>query len=114
MEVPNGLGGKISARSFASVAAPSAAFGAPQALTPEGTHKFGFPSVVAAGDGAFVATAEPHGSVLVSARSAGASTFAAPTTLTSDGDGDVVLAAGGSHVLAAYQQHDRLRLKIVR
>ena len=75
-EDPAGLGGKRDARSFASVAAPSAAFGPAQALTPEGPHKFGFPAAVAAGGEAFVASAEPHGAVVVSARSAGASTLA--------------------------------------
>ena len=34
--------------------------------------------------------------------------------MTSNGDGDAVLAAAGSHVLLAYQQRDRLRLHIVR
>jgi len=113
-EDPSGFGGKLAARSFASVAAPSAAFGPAQPLTPGAPHTFGFPAAVAAGDEAFVASAEPHGSVVVSARSAGASALGAPAALTTAGDGDVVLAAGGRHVLAAYQQYDRLRLEIVR
>jgi hypothetical protein len=113
-EVPSGLGGNLGSQTFASVAGPSAAFGATQPLTAGAPHRFGFPSVAAAGDEAFVASAEPHGSVVVSSRTAGATTLAPPATLTSSGDGDVVLAAGGRNVVAVYQRQDRLRLKIVR
>jgi precorrin-3B methylase len=64
-------------------------------------------------DEAFVASATPRDPVLLAMRAAGAASFAPPVALTSSGDGDVLLAAGGSHVLAAYQQADRLRLRVV-
>ncbi len=62
-------------------------------------------------DEAFVASAVPHGPVLLAGVSE-PSVGVAP--VTADGDGDVQLAAGGSHVLAIYQRDDRLRLKVVR
>ena len=40
--------------------------------------------------------------------------FATPVALTGGGDGDVLLAAGGERVVAAYQQGDRLQLQVVR
>ena len=61
-----------------------------------------------------MATARTHGPVLLATRAAGASAFAQPATLAASGDGDVLLAAAGAHVLAAYQQGDRLRLEVVR
>lgn len=103
----------LTRQTFASIAPPGGPFGSPAPLSPGGM-RFTDPEVAAAGDEAFVATAAPHGPVLLATRAAGAASFAAPVALTANGDGDVVLAAGGSHVLAAYQQGDRLRLKIVR
>jgi hypothetical protein len=70
--------------------------------------------VAAAGDEAFVATVKPHGSVLLATRTAGATMFGTPATLATNADGDLVLAAGGKHVVAVYQHNDRLRLKVVR
>jgi hypothetical protein len=70
--------------------------------------------VAAAGGEAFVATAEPHGPVLLATRSADATTFATARELTTHGSGDVVLAAAGRHVVAGYQVDDRLRLDVVR
>ena len=105
--------GVLTRQTFAAIAPPGAPFGAPAPLSPGGL-RFTDPEVAAAGDEAFVASAAPHGPVLLATRAAGAGSFAQPVALTANGDGDVVLAAGGSHVLAAYQQDDRLRLKIVR
>ena len=112
-EVPSGLGGTLDSRTVASIAGRAAAFGAPLSLTPAGA-KFGFPSIAAAGDEVFVASAEEHGRVLLSTRAAGAPSFGAPVRITGDGDGDALLAAGGTHVLLTYQQADRLHLKVVR
>jgi hypothetical protein len=100
-------------QTFGAIALPGGTFGAPQALAPLG-RDFSDPSVVAAGDEAFVASAVPHGPVLLATRAAGAATFTAPVPLTARGDGDVQLAAAGTHVLAAYQQGDRLRLRVLR
>lgn len=108
-----GAGAILSSRTVTSVTGASGAFGAPQPLTPPAA-RFGPPAVVAAEGQAFVATAAPHGPVLLATRAPGASQFAPPTTLTANSDGDVLLAAAGRHVLAVYQQRDRLRLKIVR
>jgi hypothetical protein len=108
-----GLAGTISTQIVASIAGSSSAFGPPQPLTAAGGH-FGVPAVAAAGDEAFVATAEPHGRVLLATRAPGAGAFAAPVALTDHGDGDVLLSTGGAHVLAAYQQGDRLHVEIVR
>jgi hypothetical protein len=52
--------------------------------------------------------------VLLATRAPGAGALAAPVALTDHGDGDVLLAVGGAHVLAAYQQGDRLHVEIVR
>lgn len=109
----SGLGGSVSSRTVASIASPSAPFGMPQALTPTGTRHYGTPAVASAGGEAFVASAEPHGPVILATRSAGASSFAR-TSLTAAGDGDVLLAAAGRHVVAVYQRGDRLRLTVVR
>jgi hypothetical protein len=103
----------LSSQTVASITTPAAALGAPQALTPAGAS-FGPPVVVSAGNEAFLATAEKHGRVLLATRATGAGTFQGPTALTTKGDGDVLLAAGGSHVIAAYQQSDRLTLRVVR
>jgi hypothetical protein len=108
-----GLGATISTQIVTSIAGPSSAFGPPQALTPAG-RRFGAPVVASAGGEAFVATAEPHGRVLLVTRAAGAGVFGTPVALTDHGDGDVLLAAGGEHVLAAYQQGDRLQIEVVR
>jgi hypothetical protein len=112
-EVPSGLGGNLASQTVASIAGRAVGFGAPFALTPAGA-RFGFPSIAAAGDEVFVASAEEHGRVLLSTRAAGATSFGAPVRITSQGDGDALLAAGGSHVLLAYQQADRLHLKVIR
>jgi hypothetical protein len=101
-------------RAFASIAAPNTAFGGRLALTPRGAN-FEPPVAAAAGDEAFVATAEHDGGrVWLARRAAGATSLGTPRTLTRDGDGDVLLAASGAHVLVAYQRNDRLQLKIVR
>jgi hypothetical protein len=101
-------------RAFASIAAPNSAFGGRLALTPRDAN-FEPPVAAAAGDEAFVATAEHNGGrVWLARRAAGAMSLGTPRTLTRDGDGDVLLAASGAHVLVAYQRNDRLQLKIVR
>jgi hypothetical protein len=112
-EASNGLGGNLGSQTVASIAGRAAGFGAPISLTPAGA-KFGFPSITAAGDEVFVASAEEHGRVLLSTRAAGATSFGAPVRITSEGDGDALLAAAGRHVVLAYQQADRLHLKVVR
>ena len=38
----------------------------------------------------------------------------APVTLDDDVNGDVLLAAAGTHVVAGYQKDNRLRLRVVR
>ena len=96
-----------------TLAASAAPLGAPQELSPGGAS-FGPAVLAAAGNETFLATPEKHGRVLLATRGAGADRFQGPIALTSIGDGDVVLAAGGSHVLAAYQEDDRLRLKVIR
>jgi hypothetical protein len=108
-----GLGATTSTQIVASIAGPSSAFGPPQALTAAG-GRFGAPVVASAGGEAFVATAETHGRVLLATRAAGAGAFGTPVALTGRGDGDVLLAAAGEHVLAAYQQGDRLQIEVVR
>jgi len=112
-EAAGGLGGILSRTTVASIAPSAAPFGAAQALSPGPPRRFAAPSVAAAGAEAFVASAEPHGAVLLSTRPAGATTFST-RSLAADGDGDALLAAAGRHVIAIYQQDDRLRLKIVR
>lgn len=112
-EASNGLGGNLGSQTVASIAGRAAGFGAPSSLTPAGAT-FGFPSIAAAGEEVFVASAEAPGRVLLSTRAAGATSFGAPRRITSRGDGDALLAAGGRHVVLAYQSHDRLRLKVVR
>lgn len=107
------MGRPLGTQTHASVALPGAGFGAGQALAPIG-RTFSDPSVAAAGGEAFVATARTHGPVLLAVRAPGAATLGAPVPLAANGDGDVMLAAGGSHVLAAYQVGDRLRLTAVR
>jgi hypothetical protein len=108
-----GLGGSISEQTVGSVAAPGAPFGVAQAISPA-VALFGATAVAAAGDEAFIATAQAHGPVLLATKLAGARALGVPIALTGDGDGDILLAAGGSHVLAAWQQHDRLRMVAVR
>jgi hypothetical protein len=105
--------GTIASRTAASIALPSAAFGPKLALTAAG-GRFTRPAIAAAGSEAFVATAQAHGPVLLATRAAGAGAFAPAVALTGDGDGDVLLAAAGGHVLAAYQQGDRVHLEVVR
>lgn len=105
--------GTLANQIVASIAGPSAPFGPFQPLTPA-DGRVSAPAVASAGGEAFAATARTHGPVLLSTREAGASAFGAPATLAESGDGDVLLAAAGAHVLAAYQQGDRLRLDIVR
>jgi hypothetical protein len=105
--------GTIANQVVASNAAPSGPFGPFQALTPA-NGRVSAPAVASAGGEAFVATARTHGPVLLATRAAGAGAFAPPATLAERGDGDVLLAAAGAHVLAAYQQGDRLRLEVVR
>jgi hypothetical protein len=107
------MGRPLGSQPHASVALPGAAFGAAQALAPIG-RKFSDPSVAAAGGEAFVATALTHGPVLLARRGPGAAAFDAPVPLAGNGDGDVTLAAGGAHVLAAFQVGDRLQLTAVR
>ena len=112
-EASNGLGANLGSQTVASIAGRPAGFGAPVSLTPAGA-KFGFPSIAAAGHEVFVASAEERGRVLLSTRAAGATSFGAPVRITGDGEGDALLAAGGTHVLLAYQQADRLLLKVIR
>jgi hypothetical protein len=108
-----GLGGALASQTVASIARPSSSFGPHQALTLGGAL-FGPAAVASAGAESFVATAQAHGPVLVATRSAGANSFAAPLALTDRGDGDVLLAAAGAHVVVAYQRGDRLLLEVVR
>lgn len=103
----------VTSQTVASIAGRPAAFGAPQPLTPAGAQ-FRVPAVAAAANEAFVASAATHGRVLLCTRAAGASAFGPPVSITSDGDGDVLLAAAGARVLLAYQQRDRLRLRVLR
>lgn len=112
-ESPGEGGGIISRTTAAAIALPAAPFGTAQVLSPSPPRTFSAPSAAAAGAEAFVATAEPKGPVLLGTRAAGATAFTT-TTLTAKGNGDVMLAAAGSHVIATYQQNDRLRLKVVR
>ena len=109
----SGLGGTVARQIGASIARPSAPFGPQQVLSPAG-GLYSRPVVAAAGGEAFVATASTHGPVLLATRPAGSGAFAPPVALTDSGDGDVLLAAGGTHVLAAYQQGDRVQLHVVR
>lgn len=108
---PGGLGGSVSTQIVASIAGPSAAFGPPQPLTPA-SALFGYPVVASAGGEAFVATAQTHGRLLLATRSAGAAVMQAPVTLDDDVNGDVLLAAAGTHVVAGYQKDNRLRLRV--
>jgi hypothetical protein len=104
----------LGTQTAASVALASAPFGTPLGFTPDGST-FGPPQLASAGDDSYLATAEKDGGrVLLATRGTGADRFQAPVALTTKGDGDVVLAAGGAHVLVAYQQGDRLRLKVAR
>jgi hypothetical protein len=107
------MGRPLGNQTVGSIALPGGLFGAAQALSPLG-RRFTAPSVAAAGAEAFVATAVAHGPVLLAVRAPGAATVGAPIVLTRTGDGDVELAAGGSHVLAAFQVDDRLRLTVLR
>ena len=91
----------------------SEVYAAGQLLTPAGGIASP-PSVAAAGDDAYIATAIAGGGpVELFTRPAGASAFS-PTTLSPHGNGDAQLAASGTHVLAAFQRDDRLRLTVVR
>ncbi|MEY2517408.1 MAG: hypothetical protein QOJ89_4766 [bacterium] len=108
-----GLGGTISTQIVANMARASSPFGPAQPLTAAGEH-FGVPAVASAGDAAFVAIAEPGGRVLLTMRAASATAFGTPVALTGDGDGDVLLAAAGERVVAAYQRRDRLQVVVVR
>lgn len=101
--------GSISKQTASSVAPPSAAFGAPVPMTPA-NEAYGATAVASAGADALLATAKAHGPVILAMRSAGSRTLGPARLLTSDGDGDVLLAAAGTHVVAAWQQHDRLRI----
>jgi hypothetical protein len=112
-EASDGMGRLLGAQTVASIAAPSKAFGPAVALTPA-NEVFGHTAVASAGGEAFVATAKAHGPVLLVTMAAGATTLGAPVALSPTGDGDILLAAGGSHVLAAWQRHDRLVLHTVR
>jgi len=112
IETPNAFALPPSRQAVASIALPGAAFAAPSPVSPA-HERYTDPAVAATGDEAFVASATPHGPVLLATRAAGAATFGQPVALSAKGDGDVVLAAGGSHVLAAYQRDDRLQLRVV-
>ena len=112
-ESPGEGGAIVSRTSAAAIAPPAAPFGMAQLLSPGPPRTFSAPSAAAAGAEAFVATAEPQGPVLLATRAAGATAFTT-TTLAARGNGDVMLAAAGSHVIATYQRNDRLRLKVVR
>jgi hypothetical protein len=85
----------------------------PVALTPPG-QRYSAPSVCGRAGAAFVATARPHGPVLLSTCPLGATSLLPATTLAAHGDGDVELAAAGRHAVAVYQVHDRLRLTVLR
>lgn len=104
--------GALSRQTVASIAQPGAPFGAPEALTPA-DETFGARAIASAGAEAFLATAKAHGRLLLATRPAGGGALRT-RTVTSNGDGDAVLAAAGSRVLLAYQQRDRLRLHVVR
>ena len=104
--------GAISKRTAWSIALPSAAFAAPATITPA-DEIYGSLAVASAGADAFLATAKAHGPVILAKRSAGSAVLGPPRLLTADGDGDVLLAAAGSHVLAAWQQGDRMRILTV-
>jgi hypothetical protein len=67
------------------------------------------PSVVAIGDEAFIASAVDDGPVDLFTLPAGAT-----TTLSPKSEGDVHLAASGTHVLAAFLHNDRLNLTVIR
>jgi hypothetical protein len=71
------------------------------------------PSVAAAGDEAFIASAVDNGAVYLFTRPAGATAFIA-TTLSSKSDRDAQLTASGTHVLAAFRRDDRLDLTVIR
>ena len=107
------MGRPLGTQPFGAVALPGSAFGAAQALGPLG-RKFSDPAVAAAGGEAFVASAVAHGPVLLAVRGPGAATVGLPVPLAGNGDGDVQLAAGGSHVLATFQVGDRLTLQAIR
>jgi len=104
-----GLGITNHKQTMASVAQPAGAFGPPVAITPP-EPIYGSTAVASAGVEAFVATATAHGPVILATGAA----LGSPRVLAADGDGDVLLAAAGSHVLAAWQQDDRLRVLTVR
>lgn len=113
--IEGGGAGGSGSQIVTSVRRSSAAFGAPQPLTPAtAMRRFSPPALAAAGGEAFVASAAPGGPVLLGTRAAGTDGFAPPATLAASGDGDVQLAAAGNRVLVAYQQRDRVQLKIVR
>lgn len=107
-----GLGGSIAKQTVASLAPAAGRFGAPVALTPP-DGRYAATAIASAGAEAFLATAQAHGPVLLATRPAGG-TALRTRTVTVDGDGDVALAAAGTHVLLAYQRDDRLRLHTVR
>lgn len=103
---PDPFARPLSSRTATSISLPAAPLGAPQTITPAGAS-FGPPAMASAGDESFVASAETHGRVLLATRAAGSAAFAAPRTLTTGGDGDVLLAAAGAYVVAAYQHGAR-------
>jgi hypothetical protein len=105
--------GPISEQTVASIAAPPAPFGAVAEITPA-KATFDALAVASAGDEAFLATAKVHGPVVLATRYAGSRILLAPVRLASKADGDVLLAAAGKHVLAAWQKHDRLNVHVVR
>jgi hypothetical protein len=109
---PNGLGGPLSKQVFTSVAPASHPVGPPLALT-RPNRRTSAPSVASSGSNAFVAVASA-GRIRVAKRVRGGTAVQPPRTLLRSGaDGDVFLAAGGRHVLAAFQQGDRLRLAAI-
>jgi hypothetical protein len=109
---PDGSGAR-SRQTVASIAAPAASFGVPVALTRAG-ETYAARAIASSGAEAFVATAKAHGPVLLATKRPAAASLGAPATLARDGDGDILLAAGGSHVLAAWQRNDRLVVHTVR
>ena len=105
--------GSISKQTVASFAPAPGRFGAASEITPA-QATFGATAVASAGAEAFLATAKAHGPVVLATRHPGDAVLRAPERLASNADGDVLLAAAGRHVLAAWQQHDRLNVRVVR
>jgi hypothetical protein len=99
-------------QAFAAMVPPAGGAAASAAFT-AADRRLTALALAAAGEEAFAATASPGGPVVLATRAPGGATFA-PGALSPDGDGDVLLAAGGAHVLAAFQRGDRVRMAVIR